>query len=401
MRILLINHFPLTGSGSGTYTRNVAVSLKKLGHEVCIIFPENETGFERIQGIKMHPVFFTYLEKIDEALPFNFPCFTIHPRSTATFGDLSKEEATEYMSAFEKAIEEETANFKPDVIHGQHIWLLSLLGAKMSVPTVLTAHGTDLMGYQKWERFVPYAKEAVQLAKGIVTISKDTDELVQDLLPESIGKTQIITNGYDTEIFYPEAVTRSDILAEYGIMGEIDFLVMFAGKLTGFKGIDVLLDAAKLYEKSNIGTIATCIAGDGELMDNLKKQAEKLNLQNVYFLGHVDHSSLRKLYNVADVSVVPSRREPFGLVAIEALACGTPVVATNEGGLADIITAKVGTLVAVDDAKELAEGILKELRCKGKEQRREAAASYARENYSQEKNTEMLLSFYKKVLESV
>jgi len=85
MRVLLINHFPLEGSGSGTYTRNVAIHLAKLGHEVCIIFPENSEHFRKLTDIKLHPVFFCENATGYSGLSFNFPCFTTHPRSTFTF----------------------------------------------------------------------------------------------------------------------------------------------------------------------------------------------------------------------------------------------------------------------------------------------------------------------------
>ncbi len=394
MRILIINHFPLVGSGSGTYTRNVAVYLAKLGHEVCIIFPENQTEYEQLPNVKMHPVFFTHKESIAGALPFNFPCFTSHPRSTTTFDDLSDVQFAGYVSAFEAAIQEEVTAFQPDIIHGQHVWVLAALGARTGIPTVITAHGTDLMGFQKWPRFQPYAEEAVALAKGIITISVDTDKLIHALLPASREKTYMLTNGYDTGIFYPDIVDRAALLADYGVPPETDFLVMFAGKLTDFKGVDVLLDAAHIYENSGIGKVTTCIAGNGDLLDNLVEQAEDLGLQNMHFLGHVDHENLRKFYSVADVSTVPSRREPFGLVAVEALACGCPIVATNNGGLADIVIPEVGTLVAVDDAEELANGILQELQHPDKLARRLLAAQYAKDRYSQEKNTVLLVDYY-------
>lgn len=394
MRILIINHFPLVGSGSGTYTRNVAVYLAKLGHDVCIVFPENQTEYEELPNVKMHPVFFTNKEQIAGALPFNFPCFTSHPRSTTTFDDLSDVQFAEYVSAFETAIQEEVNHFQPDIIHGQHVWVLAALGARTGIPTVVTAHGTDLMGYQKWPRFQGYAEEAATLAKGIITISADTDKLIHALLPASREKTYMLTNGYDTGIFYPDVVDRAAFLADYGVPPDTDFFVMFAGKLTDFKGVDILLDAAHIYENSGIGKVTTCIAGNGDLLDDLVEQANDLALQNVYFLGHVDHENLRKFYSIADVSAVPSRREPFGLVAIEALACGAPVVATNSGGLADIVTPEVGTLVPMNDAEGLAEGILLELQYPDKPARRAFAAQYAKERYSQEKNTVLLVDYY-------
>lgn len=104
MKILMINHFPLAGSGSGTYTRNLAVHLAELGHEVCVVLPENTADYEEVKGIRLHPVFFTadgngedsdvpedkLGTSMEYALPFNFPCFTSHPRSIMNFGMLSE-----------------------------------------------------------------------------------------------------------------------------------------------------------------------------------------------------------------------------------------------------------------------------------------------------------------------
>ena len=126
MKVLMINHFPLAGSGSGTYTKNLAVHLAAIGHEVCIILPENTADYAGVEGIRLHPVFFTpdvqpqdvakvcktLAEEIAESgpgnlgksmetpLPFNFPCFTSHPRSVVTFADLDDAAMKLYTSAF-------------------------------------------------------------------------------------------------------------------------------------------------------------------------------------------------------------------------------------------------------------------------------------------------------------
>ena len=80
MKVLLINHFPLEGSGSGTYTKNIALHLRKRGHEVCVIFPENRPVL-MLPGIRMFPVMFSAGKASWSSLPFNFPCFTTHPRA--------------------------------------------------------------------------------------------------------------------------------------------------------------------------------------------------------------------------------------------------------------------------------------------------------------------------------
>ena len=383
MNVMMINHFPIAGSGSGTYTRNIAVHLMKKGHRVCIVLPENTTQFNSVPGADMYPVYFTYDETIKDALPFNFPCFTTHPRSVMSFFDLDDDQLQAYLAAFEKTINKAVAEFKPDIIHAQHIWLLAWLAKKTGVPYVTTAHGTDLMGFQKSGRFRQYAREAAIGSKRIITISNDNDELVHELFPECADKTIFMRNGYDAERFFPERLSQDQILDKFDIQ-PLKHIVLFTGKLAHFKGVDVLLDAARLYEGEHPDEILTLIAGEGELSDQLKRQASKNKLKNLHFLGFLDISQLRVLYSAADVSVVPSRREPFGLVAIEALACGCPVVATNQGGLPDIINDQVGSLVDVDDAFGLSVAIQRELYRPDRLERRRVSAEYAVEKYAQE-----------------
>ncbi len=150
------------------------------------------------------------------------------------------------------------------------------------------------------------------------------------------------------------SINKSDVLESLGVQRDYKKVVSFVGKLTDFKGVDVLLDAAAIYEDNDTLTL---IAGDGELRGSLEKQKEDLNLKNVKFLGNQPQTVLKDIYNIADVSCVPSRREPFGLVAAEAMACGTPVVATNEGGLPDFINENVGILVPVDNSEQLASAV--------------------------------------------
>ena len=393
MRVLIINHFPIAGSGSGTYTRNIAVHLMKKGHEVRLIIPENTAKFNKIPGVRIDPVFFSYDEPIKNAMPFNFPCFTTHPRSIMTFFDLDDTQLEAYLSAFERVIAKAVDDFKPDIIHAQHIWLLSWLAGKTGVPCVITAHGTDLMGFQKTTRFRQYATEAALMSKRIITISNDNDELVKSLFPDSAGKAIFMRNGYDPERFFPEQVKKNQLQSLFGITLK-KRLVMFAGKLAYFKGIDVLINAAKLYEGERPGEIVTIIAGDGELSEQLKKQAEEQMLSDVHFLGSLDISQLRGLYSTADVCVVPSRREPFGLVAVEALACGSTVVATNEGGLPDIINNEVGSLVEVDDPFGLSAAIIHELYRPDRKERKKAAAEYAFKKYAQDSLMDELIEIY-------
>lgn len=122
MKILLINQLPLVGSGSGVYTTNLAKTLKKMGHEISIIMPENETKNienDEFKNLKLHPVYFKNEEEIAGQLDFNFPCFTSHPRSIFNFYDMTEKQYIKYVEAFDKAIKEEIDTFKPDIIHSR------------------------------------------------------------------------------------------------------------------------------------------------------------------------------------------------------------------------------------------------------------------------------------------
>lgn len=441
MKILMINHFPLEGSGSGTYTRNLAVHLAALGHDVTVVLPENTDGFERVEGIRLHPVYFLAAydngvpeevrrarsgnvpegvmpgknypgDSMDMALPFNFPCFTTHPRSTVSFGDLTAEQLEMYKEAFTRVIDEEIERDRPDIIHGQHVWILPSLAAGKGIPIVLTAHGTDLMGYDKWPHLREYADRVMAECKAVISISKDNCELIRERFPDAADKIVMMRNGYDPSVFYPEDDNREEVLAKYGIPPE-DLrgknLVCFAGKLAHFKGVDVLLDAEKKMEDEGADTF-TIIVGDGEERESLQKQAEELGLKSVRFIGNVNMNALRKLYNIADVSVVPSRREPFGLVALEAMACGVPVVASDQGGLPDFVNDDVGALAEPEDPEDLADKILIVLQRAGENAEKSAdstvtdsldpgsIAKYAREHYAQDKIIKELEDVYRKAV---
>ena len=401
MRILMINHFPLEGSGSGTYTKNLATQLVKLGHEVCVIMPENAADIPQYQGVRLHPVFFTNPDDPTAtdagALPFNFPCFTTHPASVMAFADMNPEQMKAYLVAFQQAINEEVRAFEPDVIHGQHVWALPSLAAEVGVPMVITAHGTDLMGYDKWPELRHFADTAMEACEKVICISADNEKLVREVFPQYADKIVRMRNGYNPDIFYPRVLDREEVLGRFGIDYKGENLILFAGKMTRFKGIDILLDAAATYEEERPNAM-TVLAGDGEERANLEAQAEELGLKRVHFIGNISQDQLADLYCVADIDLVPSRREPFGLVAVEAMACGTPVVAANEGGLPDFVNDSVGMLVEPENPTDLARGIVETLdRALASGAWRADIANYAEVNYSQAAIIRELDALYREV----
>lgn len=394
MRILLVNHFPLQGSGSGVYVANIAKSLEKKGHKTCIISPENTSDYTNLKDIKLHPVFFKHEEKIEGQQDFNFACFDPHPRSNLLFSDMTELQIKQYEEAFRKAIEEEIKEFKPDIIHAQHIWLISNVALKYNIPVIVTSHGSDIMGYQVWPQFHDMMFEVMNGCKNVIAISNHSNEVIADIFSENKEKIITISNGYDENVFYKDDYSRDEVLAELNIDTKYNKIVCFAGRLTQNKGIDLLLNAAKEYEKEDVLTL---IIGHGEEYNNLVAIKEKNELKNVIFLGDQKQDNLRKLYNISDICVVPSRQEAFGLVALEALACGTPVVATNQGGMPDFINENVGILIEKDNISELEEAISDILNGKVKFDS-QYIADYAKNNYRQDLFVDKLIGIYKENL---
>ena len=191
-----------------------------------------------------------------------------------------------------------------------------------------------------------YKKEAEKSAKQserIIVISDMQEQQFNELFPGNEERVRLLENGYDTKVFYQNKnVTKEQIIPE--LIGkentDYDNMVLFVGKFADFKGIDMLLDAVKFYEKDaedKNKKIETIIVGSGALEDKLKKQAQSLQLQHTHFVGRKNHEEICKLQNLATVSLIPSRNEPFGLVVIEGTSCGHPVIATNSGGIPGIL----------------------------------------------------------------
>lgn len=240
--------------------------------------------------------------------------------------------------------------------------------------------------YDKKKLYELYKQEAEKSAKQserIIVISDAQEKDFNDLFPGNEKRVRLLENGYDAKVFYQkQGVNKEEILSK--LIGEenskCDNLALFVGKFADFKGIDALLDATRIYEKQaeqKGKSIETIIVGSGVLDETLRAQAETLGLKHTHFVGRKNHSEICDLQNIADVSLIPSRNEPFGLVVIEGTSCGHPVIATNSGGIPGILnvnkedlsdnektyTTKLGVLVPPlpERPSQLDDGAKKEL----------------------------------------
>jgi D-inositol-3-phosphate glycosyltransferase len=170
-------------------------------------------------------------------------------------------------------------------------------------------------------------------ADRIVVASEHERELLRAFYGVSAERVAVVPCGVDLDLFSPieKEVARRKLGVAAG-----DHVILFVGRIEPLKGIDILISvAAQLHEDENF--IVLIVGGDSRASSEiaqLRAQAEQLGVDHhIAFVGAVEHSQLPLYYNAADVCVVPSYYESFGLVAVESMACGTPVVASRVGGL--------------------------------------------------------------------
>ena len=190
----------------------------------------------------------------------------------------------------------------------------------------------------------------------IATTEKEKDELIRHY-GASPEKISVVPCGVNLDLFRP--IGKEIARQQLGFSD--DKIILFVGRIEPLKGIDQLL-RAMTYLQNSQGLRLVIIGGDGHSqyeMERLQKLSRNLHIEDsVTFLGLIEHEKLPYFYSAADVCVIPSYYESFGLVALESIACGTPVVATDVGSLKNIIhQGETGYVVADNTPHYLADKI--------------------------------------------
>ena len=249
-----------------------------------------------------------------------------------------------------------------DVVHG-HDWLVAgaadHLAKRFRCPLVVTIHATEYGRHQGWVNEHPQShihgveRWMANRAERVITCSAYMRDHVADIYGLEEDQVAVIPNGIDPDELVPvdDLETLRSRFAE-----PHERLVLLVGRLVYEKGFQLALEALPgLIEK--LGDVRFLVAGSGTAEEDLKRQATELGLDaHGTFLGWIGDDVLHSLYRIADLTVVPSLYEPFGLVALEAMASGCPCIVADTGGLREIVPddERVGLRFHGGDAEHLA-----------------------------------------------
>ena len=327
MRVLLISweYPPVIEGGLGRHVRKLSEQLVRDGVEVHVLtrgggrLPREEDR----HGVTVHRV-------REPQFPKDVSAFVRWVRSM---------NADMRGPAFELADQLEF-----DLVHS-HDWLVA--GAAEAVarrtrrPWLVTVHATEFGRHQGWVQTHPQSyihaaeRDMVRKADRVITCSRYMKGHVSRVFGVPASRVTAIPNGIDPRELEPVASDLDALRARYARPDEL--LVLLVGRLVYEKGFHLALDALAPVIRRH-GGVRFLVAGTGTAESELKRQARELGLlTHGSFLGWVGDDRLHSLYRISDLCIVPSIYEPFGIVALEAMASGCLCIVADTGGLREVV----------------------------------------------------------------
>lgn len=337
---------PRVVGGLGRHVNALARTLAAQGHDVHVVTRDHPDApaEEVLEGV--------HVIRVTEAPP------------VIPFGDL-----VPWVLAFNNRVQAAATKVllehDVDVVHA-HDWLVAYAAAGLKsafdLPVVATIHATEY-GRHQGHLPGPMNKLIHQVewwltyeARRVIACSEYMRKQIGDIFQLPHDKTDVVPNAVATRDF---AIPDDEVAAfRADTTPDGERMVLFAGRLEYEKGVQTVLHALERV-RAAVGPVVFYVAGVGTYSDELRRMVDELGLaDHVRFTGFLEDHELRLHYAAADVAVAPSIYEPFGLVAVEAMACGTPVVVGDTGGLREIVSDGHGLSFPPQDADELADRLV-------------------------------------------
>jgi glycosyltransferase involved in cell wall biosynthesis len=319
---------PFSTGGLGTHCYGLTKSLNQKGANVTFVMPKMgknlKHGFIKI----IHADEGKFIEIASDLTPY-IPSFDVQyiPGNNGNnlYGLDFFNNVNKYTELAAKAVKNEEC----DVIHC-HDWMTFPVGIKVKEekkkPLVVTVHSTEFdrspMSPNPWINHIEW--KGMYNADKIITVSDYMKRRIMEKYSVPEGKITVVHNAVDADLYKGEKL-------KFGLDEKI---VLFLGRLTIQKGPDYFLRAAKkvLEKEKNVRFV---VVGTGHMLPDLIHQSIELGVSNrVLFTGYQE--SITEYYRMADVYVMPSVSEPFGIVALEAMAAGVPVIVSKQSGVSEV-----------------------------------------------------------------
>ena len=349
MRILIWHGYLLDGTGSNVYTRSLARAWSRRGHDVVVVCQEPHPERFDLGGARV----------VRPRLDTRLPVFVLDPYEDLQPCLLPAMPAAERERFVDQNAAAIRAEGPVDLMLVNHVLLGAPVGAASGAPFVVKAHGSELeFALRGNSELCAWARASLKAAGAVVVGSRHTANVLIDVVGSGdyTSRISVIPPGVDITELRPQE--RSHALRalveqcrrdlpnpgrrddrrpdEENAERLADFLsgdaptVVFVGKLSAEKGVSLLLDALALLNRPEVRAV---IVGFGAQREELEARARG----RVLFTGPLEHRHLAHLWPLADVSVVPSVfPEAFGMVAVEAAACGSPPLIARHSGLAEV-----------------------------------------------------------------
>jgi len=340
--------------GQNVYVRHVGETLAALGWQVDMFTRKTRTDTDAIVQHSPH-------------------CRTIRLKAGAE-AYIPRDRLFEHMPEFVDSFQafQKTQGMNYPLIHTNY-WLSAWAGMELQktsgIQLVHTYHSLGAVKYQSLVEIPQVAntrlrieREILERANCVVATSPQEQETLRSLV-STRGQIEVIPCGTDTNNF--RLTSKAHARAKLKLDSR-EKVVLYVGRFDERKGIETLVRAFALLKSYDLQNLKLIIVGGSSA--NMPDGAERNRIENIIdelglgdstvFAGRIGHDILPLYYTAADVCVIPSHYEPFGLVAIEAMACGVPVVASNVGGLKfTIVHEETGLLVESKNIEAFANGI--------------------------------------------
>ena len=353
---------PFSG-GQGIYVKYLSKALRDLGHEITVFsgppYPDLDSSVELVKvpslGLyeKESKFFDVDLKSLINPLNF-FEWLSVNTGGFPepyTFGKRIKYILKESIDRY-------------DIIHDNQSLAYELIYFQKKIPLVTTIHhpiSKDL-NYQlqstdevllkllmrRWHSFLTMQKFVSKRLKKIIVPSKSSIEDIRDEFKVSKKKMVRIMNGIDLKIFFPDPK----------IPKVPKKIVTVASADVPLKGLDYLLKALKEVKKI-YPEVSLSIIGERKKGGHTERLIRKMNLEkHINFFSNLSQAEIRKVYCEAELAVIPSLYEGFGFAAVEAMACGIPLISTSGGALPEVIK-DTGIIIEPKSSKDIYTSILR------------------------------------------